>query len=417
MSSGTCFAVRDGDLTNDGKADVADALIALKIAVALIPSTAAAITHGDVAPLDALTRGPKGDGKIDIVDALAILRHVVNLDSWKPAVGTLVITSTDRATFQVGTFQSFTVTAVGNPAPSFSLSGILPAGVAFDAPNGILSGSASGEITGSFPLTLTASNGAAVNVTQDFVLTVDDPLSTAGSTLSSKAKDLIGIAGPMKKGTWLLDTKKTAQESDVYSYTFDAAGNVTGKTETYTPTNTSFTLPGTRTWTYDSHGQAVSYTDYQNYIGVPNGTFSQDSTYTYDASGRIQTKTTIEGYVDTSSTAHYNINYVYTYSASGLVIDRSVTGTTYYGVALNYSDQQYYDQKYNFSNAGYVNLYLTSGLLYCTEYHSSGNPIQYTYYTYLADGRIYSSNGTTYTYDVNGNLTYDGYATYTYKLY
>jgi len=70
----------DGDLDNDGKVDVADALRALRIAVGLIPSSDTDTRHGDVAPLS--TDGvPVPDHVITAADALVILKKVVGLTS------------------------------------------------------------------------------------------------------------------------------------------------------------------------------------------------------------------------------------------------------------------------------------------------------------------------------------------------
>lgn len=63
-----------GDLSGNGKLDVLDALAALKIAVGLSPApTGNQLTLGDVAPLGA------PDGRINVQDAIAILRAVVGL--------------------------------------------------------------------------------------------------------------------------------------------------------------------------------------------------------------------------------------------------------------------------------------------------------------------------------------------------
>ncbi len=59
----------DGDLNNDGQAKSADALLALRLAVALDPLTANALIHGDM----------NGDGKMTAADALLILRKAVGL--------------------------------------------------------------------------------------------------------------------------------------------------------------------------------------------------------------------------------------------------------------------------------------------------------------------------------------------------
>lgn len=70
----------DGDLTGDGKVDIADALAALRMAVGLATPSAADIEHGDVAPLVAGLPSP--NGVIDTGDALVILRKAVGLVTW-----------------------------------------------------------------------------------------------------------------------------------------------------------------------------------------------------------------------------------------------------------------------------------------------------------------------------------------------
>jgi hypothetical protein len=78
-------------------------------------------------------------------------------------------TSAESTTFEEGAEGGFTVTATGTPSPSISESGALPAGVKFE--NGVLSGTPTEE--GSFPITLTASNGIGSEAVQEFTLTVD----------------------------------------------------------------------------------------------------------------------------------------------------------------------------------------------------------------------------------------------------
>jgi alpha-tubulin suppressor-like RCC1 family protein len=66
-----------GDLNQNGVVDIADALIALRITVGLVPPTADNMILGDVAPLVNGVIVP--NGAIDIADALQILRKVVGL--------------------------------------------------------------------------------------------------------------------------------------------------------------------------------------------------------------------------------------------------------------------------------------------------------------------------------------------------
>ena len=66
-----------GDLNNDGKVDVADALLALQMAVGIVTPGTADLAIGDVAPL--VNGAPQPDGRIDIEDAYAILKKAVGI--------------------------------------------------------------------------------------------------------------------------------------------------------------------------------------------------------------------------------------------------------------------------------------------------------------------------------------------------
>ncbi len=85
------------------------------------------------------------------------------------------ITSANNTTFAEGMAGSFTVTAGGYPAPTFSQTGGLPNGVSINSA-GVLSGTPTQS--GSFPITVTATNGVSSDATQDFTLTVT-PSGTA----------------------------------------------------------------------------------------------------------------------------------------------------------------------------------------------------------------------------------------------
>ncbi|MGD0881939.1 MAG: putative Ig domain-containing protein, partial [Acidimicrobiales bacterium] len=92
------------------------------------------------------------------------------------------ITSAASTAFNAGTAGSFTVTDTGYPAPTVTESGTLPSGVTFSG--GVLSGTPGAAAGGSYPITITASNGVGSNATQDFTLTVDQApaITSAAST-------------------------------------------------------------------------------------------------------------------------------------------------------------------------------------------------------------------------------------------
>ncbi|HEV8058835.1 MAG TPA: DUF4214 domain-containing protein, partial [Gemmataceae bacterium] len=83
------------------------------------------------------------------------------------------ITSANIAHAVVFSADSFTVTATGFPMPTLSLTGTLPAGMSFDSATGVLSGTPNTpKAFGTFPLTITASNGVGTDATQNFELEV-----------------------------------------------------------------------------------------------------------------------------------------------------------------------------------------------------------------------------------------------------
>ena len=100
-------------------------------------------------------------------------RHpVLHADRGRPPT----ITSTDSTTFTVGPPARFTVTTTGTPTPPLSESGSLPSGVTFtDNGNGTarLAGTPGSGTAGTYPITITATNGVSPDATQSFTLTVD----------------------------------------------------------------------------------------------------------------------------------------------------------------------------------------------------------------------------------------------------
>jgi hypothetical protein len=84
------------------------------------------------------------------------------------------ITSGTTATFTTGVAKTFSIKATGNPAPTLSESGALPSGVGF-TDNGDGTGSISGTpavgTAGTYPITITASNGSG-SVTKSVTIKV-----------------------------------------------------------------------------------------------------------------------------------------------------------------------------------------------------------------------------------------------------
>jgi hypothetical protein len=184
------------------------------------------------------------------------------------------ITSDATTTFVEGQADSFTPTATGTPAPIFSETGPLPAGVTFTG--GSLTGTAT--VTGSFPITLTAGNGILPNATQSFTLTVNSApaitsassttftegtLSTFTPTATGTPAPTFGETGPLPTGVTFTGGSLTGTPSVTGSFpiTFTASNGVLpNATQSFTltvasvpvitsATSTTFTVgtPGTFT--------------------------------------------------------------------------------------------------------------------------------------------------------------------------
>jgi hypothetical protein len=69
---------RDGDINGDGKVDIVDAFLAVRIALGTVPATFEQLLHGDVGPLRRHVSVP--DGTIGADDAILILQKAVGID-------------------------------------------------------------------------------------------------------------------------------------------------------------------------------------------------------------------------------------------------------------------------------------------------------------------------------------------------
>lgn len=104
-----------------------------------------------------------------------------------------VITSPNRATFIAGTPGTFTFTASGFPAPSYSiLSGTLPSGLTLNGTTGVLSGTPAADAGGFYPLVVEANNGVGIPGKQNFTLAVNQsPVITSANNTTF----LVGTPG------------------------------------------------------------------------------------------------------------------------------------------------------------------------------------------------------------------------------
>ncbi len=108
------------------------------------------------------------------------------------------ITSANSTIFSVGQAGSFTVTATGYPAPTFSAVG-LPTWATLDPNSGVISGAPASNDGSPFSFTVTASNGTSPDATQNFSITV---VQTYAPVITNGPPPLIGAIGSSYAFTW-----------------------------------------------------------------------------------------------------------------------------------------------------------------------------------------------------------------------
>jgi alpha-tubulin suppressor-like RCC1 family protein len=163
------------------------------------------------------------------------------------------ITSANTATFAAGQPGAFTLTATGNPQPSFALTGgTLPSWASLDAATGVVSGTPTATIGSPFTFTLSATNGIAPDATQSFTLSVV-PLPISPAITTQPVSFVVSVGSPVMLAVaatgvppptyqWKKDnvslggeaaaslTRASAQLADAGSYTVvvsNSAGQVT----------------------------------------------------------------------------------------------------------------------------------------------------------------------------------------------
>jgi len=235
------------------------------------------------------------------------------------------ITSANKATFTVGTAGSFTVTATGSPAPTFSETGALPSGMTLSAA-GVLSGTPGAGTGGVYTISITASNSVGTSAAQSFTLTVDQVpaiTSGAGTTFAtgiagSFAVTASGYPAPTFTRTGTLPSGVTFSTSTGVLSGTPAASAGGSYTLTFTATNSSGTsAPQTFTLTVDQ---------------VPTVTSAAKTTFTVGTAGSFTV--TGKGYPAPTFSETGALPSGVTLSAAGVLSGTPAAGT---GGAYNIS--------------------------------------------------------------------------------
>jgi YVTN family beta-propeller protein len=150
------------------------------LGIAVDPATDTVFAADPDANLIVLISGSAGKvtGSLALTDANQVavdpttdtLLAVANDEAYVAALHAPAITRTS-ATFTVGKQQSVTITATGTPAPAFTESGKLPAGLKLKS-GGTLTGKPGPGTAGTYKISVTAANGVAPAATKTFRIVV-----------------------------------------------------------------------------------------------------------------------------------------------------------------------------------------------------------------------------------------------------
>jgi large repetitive protein len=235
------------------------------------------------------------------------------------------ITSGNHTTFAVGTAGSFTVTTKGFPAPAVSETGALPSGVTFsDNGDGTagLSGTPAHGSGGSYPITITATNGVGNDATQSFTLTVNEApyftsansatftFGSSGSFMPTAAgypAPSITVWGTLPKGITFTNGSLTGTpaKKGTFQVLFTASNGIApNATQVFTLTIVKFAVSTT------SLPTLTEGTPYDVQLQVVGGV----SPYTWKAVGSLPSGLTVSksgllsGIVSTAKPGNYTID-------------------------------------------------------------------------------------------------------------
>ncbi|AKF07714.1 beta strand repeat-containing protein [Sandaracinus amylolyticus] len=172
------------------------------------------------------------------------------------------------ATFTVGTNGTYAFTGAGYPIPTLALTGSLPSGLALDAAARRIQGTPAAGTGGTYPVTVTATNGVGADATLSVTVTVRQPpaitsasattftVGTAGTftaTATGFPAPTVALAGTLPTGvvydaaTRTLSGTPAAGTGGTYPLTFtasDGLGNVAAQSFTLT-VNEAASIAGT----------------------------------------------------------------------------------------------------------------------------------------------------------------------------
>ena len=231
-----------------------------------------------------------------------------------PAVS---ITSSSSDSFTQGVTDGFVVTASSSPSPSIAEQGALPTGITFvDNGNGTASLAGTSSASGTFAITITASNGGLPNAIQSFTLTVNPPV-TAWTQQSPDTTPGNLVAASMAYDP---ATDQQLLFGGIQSANTYADGTWTWNGTTWTPLSPAASPPAraNASMAYDAAtGQMLLFG------GLTSGATYLNDTWTWNGTTWTQLSPA------TSPPVRYNASMVYDPATSQLLLFGGIgTGTT-----------------------------------------------------------------------------------------
>ena len=199
--------------------------------------------------------------------------------TYAPAATAASITSSPSSTFVVGHGKSITISAAGSPTPFLYEVGTLPSGITFtNNANGTatLSGTPASGSSGTYPLTIGASNGVAADGMQNYTLTV------LGQPTTPTTGSVTGFVSDDSSGQAL---------SNICVYLYQVGNTSSAAYAGCTSSNGSFEIGGVSPGSYDlAFSDPAGVYATQWYTGTATGSASESGAQPITVSASLATE-------------------------------------------------------------------------------------------------------------------------------
>ena len=138
------------------------------------------------------------------------------------------ITSSNSLSMQSGVQGSLRITTGGYPPPTLSITGTLPAGVDANPTTGLIAGTPAANAGGSYPITITASNGVGANAVQTLTIVVNQATTITSPNNTTFTAGVFNTFTSTAVGFPTPTITQSNLSAPLAGLTFDSTGKLSG---------------------------------------------------------------------------------------------------------------------------------------------------------------------------------------------